>query len=186
MKFNDKLNLVEYIQVVNEIANEFFDSNTYEYTPQIGEIYSVCAYFNHCVELEDSDMIKTHPIEDIMDMQQLYDNEEFMEHYNSAISNYDRSISLLFGNAYWQAIDIVDYKKNDANSFAIAISAGMNAILKSFKDSFSDDDINKYIEIAKQITNGNFSSEMILNAYENKHFQDKEDKSNVIPFSQNK
>ena len=185
MKFNNKLNLVEYLQVVNEIAQEFFDSNTYEYTPQIGEMYAVCAYFNHCVELEDSDDIKVHPIEDIMDMEQLYDNEEFMKHYNEAILNNDDIASLLFGNAYNQAKDIVEYKKSDANAFATAISLGMEAILKSFKNIFSDEDINKFADIAKQISNGKLSNEAIVEAYENSsRFKGntKELESTIIPF----
>lgn len=193
MKFNNKLNLVEYLQVVNEIAQEFFDSNTYEYTPQIGEMYAVCAYFNHCVELEDSDDIKVHPIEDIMDMQQLYDNEEFMKHYNEAILNNDDIASLLFGNAYYQAKDIVEYKKSDANAFATAISLGMEAILKSFKNIFSDEDINKFADIAKQITEGKLSSEAIVEAYGNSdRFKEKTEELNashkpsVIPFPQKK
>lgn len=193
MKFNNKLNLVEYLQVVNEIANEFFDANTYEYTPQIGEIFAVCVYFNHCVELEDTDEIVIHPIEDIMDMQQLYDNEEFMKHYNEAILNNDDIASLLFGNAYYQAKDIVEYKKNDANAFATAISSSMDAILKSFKESFSDEDITKFADIAKQIAEGKISNEAIVEAYGNSdRFKEKTEELNatpeptVIPFPQKK
>ncbi len=193
MKFNNKLNLVEYLQVVNEIANEFFDMNTYEYTPQVGEMYAVCAYFNHCVELEDTDEIKTHPIVDIMDMQQLYDNEEFMKHYNDAIYNYNIGTSLLFGNAYDQAQDIVEYKKSDANAFATAISTGMDAILKSFRESFSDEDITRFTDIAKQIKDGKLSSEAIVEAYGNsERFKEKTEELNasseppVIPFPQKK
>lgn len=193
MKFNNKLKLVEYLQVVNEIANEFFDENTYEYTPQIGEMFAVCAYFNHCVELEETDDIVIHPIEDIMDMQQLYDNVEFMKHYNEAILDYDGHISLLFGCAYDQAKDIVEYKKSDANAFATAISSGMGAILKSFRDTFSDEDMAKFTDIAKQITEGKLSSEAIVEAYGNSdRFKEKTEELNahhepsVIPFPQKK
>ena len=195
MKFNNKLSLVDYLQVVNEIANEFFDMNSYEYTPQIGEIYAVCAYFNYCVELEDTDEIKVHPITDIMDMQQLFDNEEFMEKYNAAVidNNAITKFSLTFGNAYHQANAIVNYKKNDANSFAIAISSSMNAILNSFRESFSDEEITNFTNIADQIVQGKLSSDAIVEAYGNSsRFKDNTNElnslseSNIIPFSQDK
>lgn len=192
MKFNNKLNLVEYLQIIDEMVNEFFDLNTYEYTPHIGEIYSVCAYFNHCVVLEDGDEIQTHPITDIMDVQQLYDNEEFMKHYNDETYNFDNNY-LTFGNAYYQALDIVEYKKRDANSFATAISSAIGAVLQSFKDSFSEDDIEKFVNIAKQISDGKISNEAIAAAYENStRFQENTDKLNApsvpvgIPLPQKK
>lgn len=192
MKFNNKLNLVDYLQVVNEITNEFFDANTYEYTPQIGEMFAICAYFNHCVELEEEDEIKTHPIVDIMDMEQLYDNDEFMKHYYEEIWN-ENNYKLTFGNAYDKAIDIVEYKKSDANAFATAIASGMGAILKSFKDSFSDDEIKRFTEIAEQVTNGKLSGEAIVEAYGNSdRFKEKTEELStsseptVIPFPQKK
>lgn len=167
MKYNNKLNLIDYLQVVNEIAQEFFDANTYEYTPQVGELYAVCSYFNHCVELEETDTIKKHPIEDMMDMQELYEDDDFMEHFWNEIDDFDCvKTSLTFGHAYSQALDIVNYKKSDANSFAIAISSGMDAILTSFRESFSDDEIKKFTEIAQQVVEGKLSNEAIVDAYE--------------------
>lgn len=191
MKYNNKLNLVEYLQVVNKIVGEYFDANTYEYTPQIGEISAVCTYFNYCVELEDTDDIKIHPIVDIMDMQYLYDNVDFMTHFNEEI---DAPVfaSFTFGNAYDKAMDIIEYKKNDANSFATAISSSMDAILKSFKDSFSDSDIEKFTEIATQITSGKLSNEAIVEAYGNSdRFKENtesliSDEPDVIPFPKKK
>ena len=191
MKYNNKLNLVEYLKVVNEIVNEFFDMATDEYTPQIGEIYAVCAYFNHCVKLENKDEIKVHPIEDIMDMDQLFDNNEFMSHYNYAVYNYEIDTPYLtFGRAYEQAKSIVEYKKNDANQFATAIVVGLEAVLKSFKESFSEEDVAKIAEIAKEISSGKLSNESIVKAYENsERFKENtaEMKTNtVVQFPDNK
>ena len=194
MKYNNKLNLVEYIQVVEEITNEFFDANTYEFTPHIGEVYAVCAYFNHCVELEETDTIKKHPIEEMADMQELLDNEDFMKHFNEEINESENVInaSLTFGHAYNHVLDIVEFKKNDANAFATAISAGMGAILNSFRESFSDDEISKFTNIAQQIVEGKISNQGIVDAYTNSdRFKEKTEsiKSEtpvVIPFPQKK
>lgn len=190
MKFNNKLELVEYLELVSKIAEQFFDEETNEYTPQVGEIYAVCEYFNHCVELEDSDEIKTHPINDITEIQQLLDNEEFVENYTKAIWSSNSIVSLQFGNAYDAAKDIVEYKKNDANQFATAIVVGLEAVLKSFKESFSEEDVAKIAEIAKEISSGKLSNESIVKAYENsERFKENtaEMKTNtVVQFPDNK
>ena len=190
MKYNNKLNLVEYLQTVNEIVAEYFDSEKYEYSPHVGEMYVVCAYFNHCVELEEDDVIKQHPIDDILDMQQLYDNEDFMEHFNNEIDSYDAvNFNLTFGHAYQNAMDIVESKKSDANAFATAISASMNAILQAFRNSFSDSDIQKFTDIAQQVLNGKISNEAIVNAYEHserfKENTEEVNKAKIVSFPQN-
>ena len=194
MKYNNKLNLVEYVQIVNEIAKEFFDEDGYEFTPQVGEIYAVCAFFNHCVELEETDKIKKHPIIDMADMQELFDDEDFMKHFNDEINHSDNVVnaSLTFGHAYNHVLDIVDFKKNDANSFATAIASGMSSILKSFRESFSDEEINKFTSIAQQVIEGKISNQGIVDAYANSDRFKENTKSIenetqvVIPFPQKK
>ena len=110
MKFNNKFDLVEYLQVVTEIVQDYFDLNTHEYMPHIGEINSVCVYYNHCVEPEDYDELP-HPITDIHDMEKLFNNVEFMAHYRSEVNDYIDEFGLTFGAAYDKAMDIVEYKK---------------------------------------------------------------------------
>ena len=168
MKFDNKLNLKDYFQVINDIVGQYFNEETNEYTPQFGEAYALCTFFNLCVELEDKDEIKKQPIDDIMDMQSLYDCDELMQEFWDEIDGYGSlSHSLTFGNAYQKAMEIVDFKKNDANSFATAISASFDAILKSFRESFSDDTINNFTEIAQNIADGKLSEEAIIKAYDN-------------------
>ena len=187
MKFDNKLNLVEYLQVVSEITSEFFDEETYEYTPQIGEMYALCLYFNHCVEIEENDGITLNHITDISDMEQLYGNEELMKHYEDEIWSDVGTTALTFGNAYEKAKEIVEYKKNDANAFATAITESINAILKSFRESFTEEDVMKISDIAKQITSGKLSNESIVKAYENSsRFKDNtkelNDSQNIVQF----
>lgn len=168
MKYNNKLKLDEYLQVIDDMVDVYFDHTTYEYTPQYGELFAVCTYFNYCVELEESDTIKKQPIIEFDDIKLLYENEDFMKHYNEAIDCFDAVQSnLTFGHAYEMVQDIVNYKRNDANSFANAISAGMSAILKSFRESFTEEEVNKISEIAKDIVSGKISNESIVKAYEN-------------------
>ena len=168
MKYNNKLNLNDYFQVIHDIVDEYFDKDTFEYAPQFGEAFALCAYFNNCVELEDSDTIKTHPIDNILEVQHLYDDEDFMNHFMDEVACVNNIVpSLTFGNAYNKAMDIVEFKKNDANSYATAISASIDAVLKSFRETFSESDIRKFAEIAQQIKDGKLSEEAIVEAYGN-------------------
>lgn len=191
MKYNNKLNLIEYFQVIDEIVDQHFNMETYEYAPQFGELFAVCAYFNHCVELEESDSFEIHPIEDMMDMADLLEDKDFMEHFQNEVDGYDAiKTSLTFGHAYDKAIEIVEYKKNDANAFATAISSGMDAILKSFRDSFSDDEIERFTNIAQQVVDGKLSNEAIVDAYEKsdrfKENTESLSEPTIIPFPQKK
>ena len=169
MKFNNKLSLIDYITVIGNIVNQFFDSETSEYTPQVGEIYAVCEYYNYCVTLEDGEDDKVHPIEDIMKAEALFDNVDFMVQYNNEINGSDyftEEVNLTFGHAYHVALDIVENKKSDANAFANAITLGLKAIFSSFTESFSNENLQKLAEIGKQIADGDITSEVIAKAYE--------------------
>lgn len=177
MKYNNKLNLGQYIQVVKDMANEFFDIETGEYTPHIGELYAACLYFNLCVELEETDEFKTQPITDISDIEQLLNNKEFCDQFYKETTFDDSYIS--FGNAYMHALSIVEYRKRDANSFAEAVSKGLEAVLKAFRESFSDSEIEKIIKLANDIKSGTISNESIAEAYSNtvRYKEVSEDKS---------
>lgn len=168
MKYNNKLSLTDYLQVINNIVNEYFDIDTKEYTPQVGEIFAVCEFYNRCVELEENEKDKIQPITNIMDAQMLFDNEEFIGRFSSEVDGYySDDASLTFGHAYRVALDIVENKKSDANAFATALSLGLDAILKSFTDTFTDEKIQKLSEIGKQIMDGKISNEAIVEAYGN-------------------
>ena len=199
MKFNNKLNLVDYLKVVQEISGAYFDSETYDYIPQIGEMFAICSFFNYCVELEDDDEQIPKPIEEISDAEKIYNNAEIMDEFckETAIyvgEKYDCSIpSLTFGHAYYQAMDIVKEKLSDANAFATAISLSIESVLKGFKILFSEEDMEKLAKITSDIASGKLSNEAIIDAYSNSdRFKENTERanakavSNAIPFPQKK
>jgi len=166
MKFKERLSINEYIQVVNEIADNYFDLTTGEYYPHIGEIQAVCIFYNHCVELEEDDAIKVHPIVLLDDMQILFKDEEFMKRYNRAISEKGR-FRLNFTNAYNAAMEIVRHRNNDANALTTAIDLGVRNAFKSLADVFTTDDIKALTDVASQVVGGVITPEAIVKAYEN-------------------
>ena len=190
MKFNDKLNLVDYLKVINEIVSEYFDDDTYEYTPHVGEINALRVYYDYCVELENGEGTEKKKIEDINEMIDLFENNILMDHFNTEIDDYDSlRIELTFGHAYNKAMEIVEYKKVSANSFANTMTFAVKAILDAFKSSFTEDDINKVYEIAKQISSGKLSNQGIVDAYGETKFAENDDAQKddkVIPITKNK
>ena len=48
MKFNNKLKLPQYIKLVDEIVEGYFEQTTGEYVPHIGEIHMAYLYFKNC------------------------------------------------------------------------------------------------------------------------------------------
>lgn len=168
MKFNNELKLADYIQLVNNIASNYFDGSTYAYIPHIGELYTICAYFNNCVELEDTDEKIEKPIDDNVDeIEKLINNKTFMNEFEKAVCYYD-NIGFTFGRAYSKAMDIVDYQKSDANSFANAIAGSVNAVLQSFKESFSDEKIEELTKTVNELLDKGIDSEKIVDIYSNK------------------
>ncbi len=57
MKFNNKLKLPQYIKLVDEIVEGYFEQTTGEYVPHIGEIHMAYLYFKNCAVAEDGDEV---------------------------------------------------------------------------------------------------------------------------------
>lgn len=166
MKFKNKFNINEYIQVVNEIADGFFDIETGEYYPHMGEIQAMCIFYNHCAELERTDPINVHPITMLEDMQVLLNIEEFVKRYNRMTTEKGR-FKLDFTNAYNAAMEIVRHRNNDATAITIAIEKGVRNALKALGEMFSVDDVKSFMGIASQIADNGDIGEAIVKAYEN-------------------
>ena len=120
MRIDTNLNISEYIDVVSEIVDGHFD-DAGNYVPHIGKIAAMEAFFNHCVKEhefkfpEASDKSK-YPIEVV------FTNEEFISAFNDAVDDAYRS-TINFGNAYRDALKIVDDKKSSIGRAVTMISA---------------------------------------------------------------
>ena len=180
MKFNSKLNITDYVGVVEELASNYFNSATGEATPHIGNIYSVYVYFKYCVESEEGDTVtqdtiniideEGNPSIDLNELQKLFDDEKFMARYQKDIDVYCRSeevFRLDFAHAFVDANEYAQNKANSAHAVSAAISNSIAGIMKAFRESFSDETINSLTELAKDIKDGKLSEEAIVEAYGN-------------------
>lgn len=134
MVVNTELDMIQYVNCVNKIASKFL-SDELEYEPHIGMLHAMCLFYNLCVK--DSKYKDTigEEIHDIWDIRDVAKDPEFVREFNNAIRGQE-AFSLNFSNAYRQAMDIVETKKNPVNNvinlfkdFGVGLSSVMGEFL---------------------------------------------------------
>lgn len=155
------LELVDYIVMVNALAEEFFDENG-EYLPYAGKLNAMRLFYNNCVRVSDLDEQVDHNITNVFDMEKLITNEEFIKAFNDTISKNDL-IRFDFGNAYNDALDIVNHRKSSIGGLLSSIGK----MISNITNSMTDENIEKISKIAQDITDGVISPESIVDAYGN-------------------
>jgi hypothetical protein len=70
-----------------------------------------------------------------------------------------------FANAYRDALEIVETKKNSIERAFVSIKKSISAILDTINPLLSDDHIDKVSEIARDVANGKISAEAVVDAY---------------------
>lgn len=145
MRIDTKLNISEYMDVVSEIVDGHFDDDG-NYVPHIGKIAAMEAFFNHCVkehrfELQEQSEENPYPIDIV------FTDDDFVTAFNDAVDDTYKS-SMNFGNAYRDALKIVEDKRSSIGRVVTMISAFVEQyftpdnLAKLFGDS------NRFQEIA--------------------------------------
>lgn len=163
-EINTNLALFDYVVMVNEIALEFFNEDGV-YQPHIGKINAMRLFYNNCVTKSAYDEKYGHDIVDPMDMVDIVSDKDFIYAYNEAVNVGQHSESLNFGNAYKDAISIVDVKKSSFGNSVEIIGSMINRIADNISHVLTDENIEKVSKIAKGISEGKISAEAIVDAY---------------------
>lgn len=153
MKFDTKLSVNDYLAVVEEIANGFFNDNG-EYVPHMGRIVTVAVFCDYCM--------KESVFKDIdnPDMNVIMDNQEIMEAYHKAL--YDCKEYLSFGNAVTDATNIVDYRKSSLVQGVSLMASAINMVM-------SPDNLSKVYEASKRLKEVVESDkDNVVNLFDNK------------------
>jgi hypothetical protein len=114
MIIDTELDIIQYVNCVDNIVSKFFNDEL-DYEPSIGMLHTMCIFYNLCVKdskFKDSIGDEVHDIWDIRDVAK---DAEFIKEFNNAISKTD-IFCLNFNNAYKQAMDIVERKKNPVSN----------------------------------------------------------------------
>ena len=157
MVIDTKLNIVDFISTVNEIAINYFNVDG-SYTPDIGLINAMRVFYNQCVKHSKFDDIGYNVI-DPLEMELIISDESFIEAFNNALTSdgYD----LDFSNAYREAMEIVDYRKNSVNNTLETVKNAILSILDNITNSMSPENVSQLLELAEQFK-GNSDAEMII------------------------
>lgn len=121
-----KLGIVEYMTLVEALVDGYFDVDG-TYQPQIGIVNAMRLFYNNCVKQSDLDGEVSHQFTDIMLVEKLAANDDFIHAFNDAISNKHEYI-LDFANAFNDARDIIR-KQNEQKTSKAVILPAIQAIL---------------------------------------------------------
>ena len=163
IKVNTKLDIIEYITIVDSIVAEYF--NEYgDYTPHYGRLNSMRVFYNTCVLSDIANV--PHDVTDALQMKDLVADADFVAAFDEAIENYTGS-AFNFTNAYNDAMSIVEAKKTSADKVVGVIKAIVTDLVNAIAETISGDNLEKFNEIAKEISKGKMSEQAIVNAFGN-------------------
>lgn len=164
MVIKKNLSVIDYVTLVNGIANDFFDSETGEYTPHIGRLNAMRLFYNECVT--DSKFDLPHDFEDALQMDVLVEDEEFIKEFNAAVVG-DGVVRLDFANAYADAMEAVNAKKNSFGNAVNIIRKAIEKVSESISSVVTDESLEKLTKIADSVNTNNLSLDSFVKAYSN-------------------
>ena len=191
MKFNNKLKLPQYIKLVDEIVEGYFEQTTGEYVPHIGEIHMAYLYFKNCAIAEEGDEVTPENIDtdgdvDFVKLETVLNDPTFVR----AIEDNDFCLSeeyLSFGNAFSNAMIIVRARVENGGLAVQRIINGITNIAEMFSGTFTEENIQVMAQAVEDIRNGKLSAESIANAYANSdRFKENTEDSKIIELPQQK
>lgn len=171
MKFNNKLKLADYIRLVDEIVEGYFNSETGEYLPHIGEIHTMYLYFKNCAIAEDGDEITPENIDtdgdtDFEKLEKIADDADFLTAFEDALfCQHDEYFG--FSNAYCHAMKIVESRVENGGLLVQRIINGMTNIADMLSGTFTEENIQTIAQAMNDIKEGKLSAESIADAYAN-------------------
>lgn len=161
IKINTNLEMVEYIVLINNMADAFFDDKG-NYQPHIGVINAMRVFYNVCVISSDFDDEYPHNIEDLLDMSDIVVDKDFCEAFLKSINEAE---FFDFGNAYSQVLDIVNSKKNNIGNLGEKIIKYAEKIVESINETMTEDNLEILDKIISKSKDGGLNEKAIVDAY---------------------
>lgn len=156
-----KLNLINYAAIVEAIADGYFDFDG-TYQPHIGIMNTMRIFYNECVVESFFDEKYPHNITNILDMKDILNDDEFIKAFNSCINSED--ISFNFGNAYCDAMEIVENRKGSLVNMFELIKNLIVDLSSELKDVVTPENLESLRTVAAAIGNGNTLDESLAQA----------------------
>ena len=173
MVVDTQLEMFPYLRAVNDIAIEYFNVDGV-YQPHVGVINAMRIFYNLCVKESKFDEEYSHDIYEATDMEKIVLDKEFITEFNNAIWN-TTGIGFTFGNAYQQALDIVECKKNSFENTITMLSKAITDIIDQFSTAMNEETIDKIVDVANKISDNKITADTIVEAYS----QSQQSKKNI-------
>lgn len=160
--YNTKMNVTNYVAVINRIADGYFDIDG-TYQPEYGLINAMRIFYNLCVTGGKFEEEFSHDIVDVLDIGKIICDDDFCLAFNEAIKSDGYSIN--FANAFNTALDIVNYRKSDVGSLFESVKTLVLSLTKNLNDVMTEENIKYMSEIGKDILSGKNGVESIVDVY---------------------
>lgn len=160
-----KLGIVDFIVLVESIVDGYFDDEG-EYQPHIGMANTMRLFYNKCVKHSDYDSEIPHDFTDIMLVDKLAADKEFIIEYNRALNGNDYCDSCFdFGNANDLAEDMVHQKIMSFAPTIESLKKTLLSVVESIKDVMTPENLDAATSIAKDVTSGKIDYTKIMNSF---------------------
>lgn len=159
-----KLKLFDYIVMVDAIASEYFNENG-EYNPHIGRINVMRLFYNYCVKKSPFDEKYGHDVVLATDMEEIVADKAFVYAVNDSIENDSNRMELNFGNAYHDAMEIVNAKKASFGQAVEQMSTMATGLVDKLTGVFTKENLDKVTKIAELLGAGKLDVDAITSAY---------------------
>lgn len=164
MKVRTNLSLVEYVGVVDAIVDGYFDAEG-EYQPALGYANTMRVFYNICVEESKFDSEIPHDFVDIIMVDKLAADQEFISNFESA--NREGCEGFTFSHAVVDAKEVV---RTRTRSLSYSITPVIKVISQVLNDAIDKIDGK---EFAKAIWDAYGESELLK--------REPESKDNIVP-----
>ena len=156
MIVDTNLGIIDFLQVVNDIALEYFNADGV-YQPHIGMLNAMRVFYNICVKESRFDEEYGHDIFDALDMEDIVKDESFIDEFNKAIST--PRVKLDFANAYEQALKIVKDRKTSLTSAVDTIRNLLLWLMDYMDEVFKNENIDKIANIVEKFSGAKNSAQ---------------------------
>lgn len=156
MTVNTKLDYQNYLTCVEALTDSFFDEDG-NYAPHIGRIMSVSLFLDFCVEDSGVNMEEDNMID------QIFGNEEILMEFENEVQacmEFGKP-ALRFGNAFMDAMAIVEQKKN-------SLVNTLTVFANQLKQVMTPENIARLQEVSKDIDATLGGGNNVVSLYPNK------------------
>lgn len=155
-----KMSIVDYVELVNDITDGYFDLISGEYQPHLGIANCMQLFYNKFYKDKDENDVETVDAFEAI----LREDDCFISTFNEYLVP-EKSFAYDFSHAYIDAMDIVNTKKDSIERMFSGIRDSILNTLNAVTNVMNQDDIDKLLELSKRVFNGEVTAEKVLDTY---------------------